>query len=149
MRTFHQEQALVGVSRGSPDSLSRKARLRMHHQWSRYAIQFRDDPKIIGEPLSNNSISTSDSEVATSVAVASESHADLSTSAMGRGRNSCESATISGIAWRVSKTVKRSWPQGCRLKRLLMTLHLTAGAPLRTKLRTHVLLKLLYYFELL
>ena len=95
----------------------------MHHQWSRYAIQFRDDPKIIGEPLSNDSISTSHSGVAISVAVASESHADLSTSARTRGRNSRESATISGIAWRVSKTVKRSWPQGRRLKRLLITPH--------------------------
>jgi hypothetical protein len=27
----------------------------MHHQWSRYARQFRDDPHDIGEPLSNDS----------------------------------------------------------------------------------------------
>jgi hypothetical protein len=27
----------------------------MHHQWSRYAIQFRDDPQDISEPLINDS----------------------------------------------------------------------------------------------
>jgi hypothetical protein len=27
----------------------------MHHQWSRYAIQFGDDPQDISEPLINDS----------------------------------------------------------------------------------------------